>query len=99
MGHISLDAGALRHFNKQGLDISRGAKVTGAQVSAGTVAVTYTDPRGGTRAIRHAALAGVELAWHRPGRGKLTLSSDRGAYEYGTSQGMPGIVPQPLPEG
>ena len=63
------------------------------------VAVAYTDPRGGTRAVRHAALASVELILHRPGNRELTLSSSRGAYEYGTRQGMPGIVPQPLPEG
>jgi hypothetical protein len=63
------------------------------------VAVPYGDPRGGTRAVRHAALAGVELTMHRPGERELTLSSSRGAYEYGTSQGMPGIELRPLPEG
>ena len=63
------------------------------------VAVAYTDPRGGTRAVRHAALARVELTVHRPGDHELTLSSDRAAYEYGTQQGTPEIVPQPLPEG
>jgi hypothetical protein len=63
------------------------------------VAVAYTDPRGGTRAVRHAALATVELTLHRRGYRELTLSSRRGAYEYGTGHGMPGIVPQPLPEG
>ena len=31
------------------------------------VAVAYADPRGGTRAVRHAALASVELTLHRPG--------------------------------
>jgi hypothetical protein len=63
------------------------------------VAVSYADPRGGTRAVMHAALASVELILRRPGSGELTLSSSRGAYEYGTRQGAPGIVPQPLPEG
>jgi hypothetical protein len=63
------------------------------------VAVTYTDPRGGTRTVRHAALASVELILHRPGKRELVLSSSRGAYEYGTRQCMPGIEPQPLPEG
>jgi hypothetical protein len=63
------------------------------------VAVTYTDPRGGTRTVRHAALASVELILHRPGNRELALLSNRGAYEYGTRQGMPGIEPQPLPEG
>lgn len=63
------------------------------------VAVAYADPQGGTRAVRHAALARVELTLHRRGHRALTLSSSRGAYEYGTGQPMPGIVPQPLPEG
>jgi hypothetical protein len=65
---------------------------------ADPVAVPYTDPRGGTRTVRHAALASVELTVRRPGGRDLTLSTSRGAYEYGTRQGMPGIVPQPLPE-
>ena len=30
---------------------------------------------------------------------ELTLSSRRGAYEYGTREPMPGIAPRPLPEG
>ena len=63
------------------------------------VAVTYADPRGGTRAVRHAALASVELTVRRPGHGGLTLSSRRGAYEFGTREPMPGLTPRPLPEG
>jgi hypothetical protein len=63
------------------------------------VAVPYNDPRGGTRTVRHAALAGVELTVRRPGERELTLSTGRGAYEYGTRQDMPGAVPRPLPEG
>jgi hypothetical protein len=63
------------------------------------VAVLYADPRGGSRTVRHAALASVELAVRRPGDRELTLSSTRGAYEYGSRQDMPAIVPQPLPEG
>lgn len=63
------------------------------------VAVPYRDPAGGTRTVRHAALAAVELTLRRPGQRELTLSGRRGAYEYGTSQGPPGVVPQPLPEG
>ena len=63
------------------------------------VAVTYTDPRGGTRTVRHAARAAVELTLRRPGQRELTLTGGRGAYEFGTSHDMPGIVPQPLPEG
>ena len=57
------------------------------------VAVTYADPQGGTRAVRHAALAGVTLTlrgWAVP---ELTLSSSRGAYEYGTRPAVAGIVP------
>ena len=60
--------------------------------------VVITDPRGGTRTVRHAALASVELTVRRPGHGGLTLSSRRGAYEYGTREPMPGITPRPLPE-
>jgi len=63
------------------------------------VAVTYTDPRGGTRTVTHAAVASVELTMYRPSDRKLTLSSDHAAYEYGARQPMPGIVPQPLPAG
>ena len=62
-------------------------------------AVLYRAPRGGTRTVRHAALAGVELVLHRPGHRDLTLASRRGAYEYGTREPMPGIAPRPLPEG
>ena len=63
------------------------------------VTVAYTGPGGGTRTVMHAALACVELTLHRPGNPELTLSSSRGAYEYGTSQPIPGIGPQSLPEG
>jgi hypothetical protein len=63
------------------------------------VVVAYTDPHGGTRTVTHAALAGVELFVHRPGNRELTLSSSHAAYEYGAHQPMPGLVPQPLPEG
>jgi Pyridine nucleotide-disulphide oxidoreductase len=63
------------------------------------VAVTYADPRGGTRVVRHAALATVELKFRRPGHSELTMSGTCGAYEYGTSQHLPGIIPWPLPDG
>ena len=80
---------------------SRGARlelrVTSADDEA--VVVTYADPPGGTRVVRHAGLASVELTWHRRGDRGFTTSSSRAAYEYGTRQGMPGMVPQPLPEG
>src|SRR5690348_1323508 len=62
---------------------------------SGPVAVTYADPRGGTRTVRHAALAGVTLSLRRRGQPELTLSSRRGAYAYGTAQPMPGIEPRP----
>ena len=64
-----------------------------------TVAVTYSDPRGGSRTVSHAALASIELALHRPGDRELSLSSGQAAYEYGSREEMPGIIPQPLPEG
>jgi hypothetical protein len=71
--------------------------VTSADEDA--VAVTYADPRGGTRVVRHAALAAVELTLHRRGGRELAMSTSRAAYEYGSRPGTPGIVPQPLPEG
>jgi len=63
------------------------------------VAVRYSDPSGGGRAVRHAALASVELTLSRPGNRGAALSSSRGAYEYGTSQPAGKITPGPLPEG
>ncbi len=63
------------------------------------VAVPYTDPRGGTRTVAHAALAALQLTVHRLGRPALTLSSRRGGYEYGASQPVPGLAPRALPEG
>lgn len=68
-------------------------------VDENAVVVPYADPSGGKRAVRHAALASVELTWHRRGDRELTLSSSRGAYEYGTSQGLGGTALEPLPEG
>jgi hypothetical protein len=65
----------------------------------GPVAVPYADPQGGTRTVRHAALAAVTLALRRAGRPDVTLTTRRGAYEYGTAQPVPGIVPRPLPAG
>jgi hypothetical protein len=49
--------------------------------------------------VRHAALASVELILRRPGDRELSLSSSRGSHEYGTRQGTPGTVPEPLLEG
>jgi hypothetical protein len=63
------------------------------------VAVPYADPSGGTRAVSHAALAAIDMTMRRRGDRELTLSSTCVAYEYGDSQGLPGIVPQPLPAG
>jgi len=62
------------------------------------VAVTYADPSGGTRTVRHAALATFELTVHRQGDRDLALAGS-GAYEYGARAGLPGTVPQSLPEG
>jgi hypothetical protein len=66
---------------------------------ADAVAVAYLDPRGGTRMVRHAALATVTLSFRQRGRRELTMSGTCGAYEYGTSQHPPGITPRPLPDG
>ncbi len=63
------------------------------------VTVPYADPAGGSRAVRHAALATVKLTVRRQGTPELTLSSSCGAYEYGTSRSMSGTVPEPLPAG
>jgi hypothetical protein len=63
------------------------------------VAVRYADPRGGIRVVRHAALATVELTFRRRGLAEFTASGSCGAYEYGTSQHPPGVVPRPLPAG
>jgi hypothetical protein len=61
------------------------------------VAVTYADPRGGLRVVRHAAVATVDLTVRRRGQGELTMSGTC-AYEYGTSQHPTGIAPRPLPD-
>lgn len=63
------------------------------------VAVAYADPSGGTRAVRHAVLATVELTLRRAGAHEFTLSTERGAYEYGSSQDLPGLSLEPLPVG
>ena len=73
--------------------------LTASTTDDDAVAVTYADPRGGTRVVRHAALATVELTFRRPGHSELTMSGTCGAYEYGTSQHLAGIVPRPLPDG
>jgi hypothetical protein len=53
--------------------------------------------------VMHAALATVTLKFHRRGHGhgpgELTVSGACGAYEYGTSQRGPGLVPRSLPDG
>ena len=60
------------------------------------VGLVYVDPPGGTRLVRHAGLATVNL---RIRRRSLAIRGIRGAYEYGTSEDRPGITPRPLPEG
>jgi hypothetical protein len=44
-------------------------------------------------------MAAVELTLRRRDERELTLSSSRGAYEYGTSKNPQGIALQPLPAG
>jgi hypothetical protein len=61
------------------------------------VGVSYTDPSGGRRTVRHAALATVELTLSRPGEPDVALSTSRGAYEFGTSQEVGGITLEQLP--
>jgi|CZKT01.1.fsa_nt_gi hypothetical protein len=80
---------------------SPGARLQLSVTTAGedAVAVAYADPSGGSRCVRHAALAAVELTLTRPGDREVTMSTSRGAYEYGTRQGMRGIVLAALPEG
>jgi hypothetical protein len=63
------------------------------------VAVSYAEPTGGRRTVWHAALAAVELTLSRPGDPDLALSTSRGAYEYGASQEMSGIMLESLPDG
>ena len=63
------------------------------------VAVSYADPSGGRRTVRHAALAAVELTLSRTGDRDIALSTSRGAYEYGTSQDLTRITLEPLPDG
>jgi hypothetical protein len=63
------------------------------------VAVPYADPSGGRRAVRHAALASVDLTLRRAGDRDVVLSSSRGAYEYGTSQDIGEMPLEPLPAG
>jgi hypothetical protein len=63
------------------------------------VAVAYADPSGGSRRVRHAALASVDLTVHREGGPEVTLTTSKGVYECGTCQGMDDIKLEPLPEG
>jgi hypothetical protein len=63
------------------------------------VAVAYTDPSGGSRRVRHAAFAAVDLTWHRRGNPDITLATSQGAYEFGARTGMDEIALEALPEG
>jgi hypothetical protein len=75
-------------------------QLTVATTAARAVQVRYADPKGGSRAVSHHALARVELTLHRPGDRPLTLStSSGGAYEYGTSQQAQLTDLVPLPDG
>jgi hypothetical protein len=73
--------------------------LTVTAAAADAAAVTYADPSGGTRLVTHAALAAVTLKFRRRGYGERIMSGPCGAYEYGTSQPLPGIMPRPLPDG
>ncbi|HEY7430851.1 MAG TPA: hypothetical protein VH641_08970 [Streptosporangiaceae bacterium] len=74
-------------------------RVTVTTEDADAVAVAYADPSGGTRAVRHAALATVELSLRRAGAAEFSLATDRGAYEFGASGQLPGVALESLPEG
>jgi hypothetical protein len=63
-----------------------------------TVALAYTDPSGGTRAVTHAAIATVKLTLHRRGEAELSMSASC-AYEHGSAEGHPDLDLRPLPEG
>jgi hypothetical protein len=63
------------------------------------VAVAYADPSGGTRSVRHAAIAAVALTIHHKNARELTLSTAQAAYEYGTSQDLHGMPLEALPQG
>jgi hypothetical protein len=63
------------------------------------VAVAYADPSGGSRRVRHSAIAQVDLNWHRRGDRNVSLTTDRGAYEFGTRDGMHEIELEALPDG
>ena len=63
------------------------------------VAVAYTDPSGGSRRVRHSAIASVDLTWHQRGDRTLSLTTERGAYEFGTRDGMHEIELEELPDG
>ena len=80
---------------------SPGARLALAVTTADddAVALAYADPSGGSRSVRHAARAAVELTLRRRGESPLTLSGACAAYEYGTSQGLPGIELRQLPAG
>lgn len=62
-------------------------------------AVRYTAPAGGSRSVRHATMAAVGLRLRGGRRDGLALTTRRGAYEYGTSDGLDGITLAALPEG
>jgi hypothetical protein len=73
--------------------------VTVSTADDDAAAVVYADPRGGTRLVRHAAVATVKLSFRRRGNGELAMSGTGGAFEYGTSEQRPGITPRLLPHG
>ncbi len=76
-----------------------GGRLTVAVTAAAgdTVAVSYADPRGGSRSVSHAAVARTSVDLLLPNSEQRSMSADGSAYEYGTSGTLPGIQVRQLP--
>lgn len=73
-----------------------GLAVTATGDPATTTAVTYRDPGGGTRTAVHCGLAALALAL-RGRDGRTAGSMGVCAFEVGSADGWPGVVPRELP--
>ncbi len=62
------------------------------------IAAAYSDPAGGARSVRHAAIATVKLTLHRRGQPAITLTSQHGVYESGVTGPQPGMELEALPQ-
>jgi hypothetical protein len=62
------------------------------------IAAAYSDPAGGARSVRHAAIATVKLTLHRRGQSAITLTSQHGVYESGVTGPQPGMELEALPQ-